>query len=571
MLKSASLNSYWKFMTDEDNKGLEHGWHRSIPSGADSIYVPSCWNEWKEEMRGYDNVAWYYKEWVIHEEENIKRNALFFYGVNYRCEVWINGEYAGSHIGGFTPFEFDITKLIRYGEKNLIVVRVDSRLDAFSVPPAGVDWYNFGGIFRDVCLLGTGEDYFEDVTVVTRMDGNISITVRNGSFDAAARYELLVKVKDTETLADVFLREYKLVQTATEVRFPIANPKLWHPDSPFLYGFELVLRKNGAVTDTWSHRIGIREFSIRDRKVRINDRPVQLRGYSKHEEYPMHGRTFVEEIVRKDYDLLKQGNGNFARLCHYPHHLEEYAIASEHGVAVIAEVPNLNFTPEHFLREDVKENAIRQLKELIKYYKNETCIMFWSLFIECRTDADEAVDFVPGYIEMAKQLDPTRLTVHASIQPTIDRTYDYFDVVGVNHWTGWYNGETLEEGSEMLDLIASRYPDKPVMITSGGWEGIPGLHAYRSEVKWSEESQANYLESVTAMYQTKDYIAGQIMWTFNDHRVMPWLDPDKSWNKGWWTQRPAEMNHKGVLDEYRRPKLAYYRQQEAFAKWDNRD
>ncbi len=570
MLKSISLNSYWKLMTCKEDEGLSQGWNEAIPQGAEDIWVPSCWNEWKPEMRNYDGVAWYFKEIVIAREENIERYVLFFHGVNYRCDVWVNGQRAGAHIGGSSPFEFDITALIRWGEKNLIAVRVDSRVDAFSIPPAGVDWYNYGGIFRDVCLLGTGADFFEDVTVVTRMSGEVTIEVENGCFDPSAAYSMTVRVEDTEALSDVFRGEYALTAEKTTVRFPIPQPKLWSLERPFLYSFELVLRQNGAIVDQWRHRIGIREFSIKDRKIWINGDPVMLRGYSKHEEYPLHARTFVEAIVRKDYDLLKQGGCNFARLCHYPHHLGEYAIASELGVAVIAEVPNLNFTPEHFLREDVRENAVNQMKELIKYYKNETCIMFWSLFIECRTDAEEAVDFVPAYIEMVKALDPTRLTIHASIRPTIDKTYDYFDVVGVNYWTGWYNGETVEEGSAVLDLIASRYPEKPMIMTSGGWEAIPGLHAYRAEVKWSEESQEAYLDRVTRMYQSKDYIVGQILWTFNDHRVMPWLDADKDWYKGWWTQRPAEMNFKGVLDYYRRPKLAYYRLQDTFKKWDDR-
>lgn len=570
MLNSISLNSYWRFITDENNKGLALGWNREIPRESGNILVPSCWNEWKEEMRNYDNIAWYFKEIVINKHKDIERNVLMFYGVNYSCDVWINAEFAGSHTGGFTPFEYDITRLIKFGEKNLIAVRVDSRLSKFTVPPMGVDWYNYGGIFRDVCLYGTGSDFFEDVTVVTRINGEISIQIENGNFSEESDYSLSIRVKDPELLTDVFFNEYKLNWNKTKIDLKISQPRLWSLDDPFLYDFELILIRNGVAADTWHHRIGLREFSIRDRQILINDKPVMLRGYSKHEEYPMLARTFSEEIVRKDYDILKQGNCNFVRMCHYPHHPKEYEIASENGIVAIAEVPNLNFTAELFLSDEVRYNSINQMKEMIKYYKNETCIMFWSLFIECFTDTDEAVDFVPSYVESVKQLDPTRLTIHASIQPVIDKTYDYFDVVGVNYWTGWYNGETVEEGSEILDLIASRYPDKPMIMTSGGWEAIPAFHAYRIEVMWSEESQADYLDRVTRMYQSKDYIVGEILWTFNDFRVMPWLDKGKSWYKGWWTQRPAEMNFKGVLDYYRRPKLAYYRLQETFKGWDDR-
>ena len=281
----------------------------------------------------------------------------------------------------------------------------------------------------------------------------------------------------------------------------------------------------------------------------------------------MHARTFVKEIVQKDYDLLRHGGCNFVRLVHYPHHPGEYDIASEAGFAVIAETPNVNFTAEAYVDKEVRQNSFNQLSELIKNYKNHACILFWSLFSECTTNIDEAVEFMPACIRAVKAADPTRLTIHASHRPKEDRCHSFFDVIGINYWNGWFNGETIDEGSALLDEIASLYPEKPLVMTSGGWEGMPGLHAYRGELKWSEESQANYLDELTRMYQNKDYIAGQILWTFNDFRVMPWIDPDKDWLRGWWTQKPAEMNFKGVMDYYRRPKLSYYRMQEAFSRW----
>lgn len=278
----------------------------------------------------------------------------------------------------------------------------------------------------------------------------------------------------------------------------------------------------------------------------------------------MHGRTFSRDIVRKDYETCKMGNANFARLCHYPHDLREYGIASEMGFVVIAEVPNVNFKKAQFLNKDLLDLAVNQLKETIKYYKNETCIMFWSLFIECKTYEDAAVEFVPKYIKLAKELDSTRFSIHASDIPEEDRTFEYFDVVGVNYWFGWYKGQKLKDGSALLDRIAARYPDKPMVMTSGGWEGIYGFHSYKAKMHWSEEMQSEYLEALTEMYIGKDYIVGEILWTFNDFRVSPWVIN----NSAKWPERPMELNHKGVVDYYRRPKLAYYKLQETFKKWD---
>ena len=567
MLSEKSLNSYWNFATDAGERGLGLGWNRTVPECVQEILVPSCWNEWKEEMREYDGVAWYFREFHILKDPNIHRHTLLFYGVNYRCEVWVNGISAGGHVGGFAPFEIDISRLVKFDTANLVVIRVDSRLNASSVPPIGVDWYNYGGVYRDVILGGYGTGFFEDITVRTKMSGEIGIALETGGYDSMAENTVDICVCESRSGISVFEKSFQLNSKSDGLSFRLNNPKLWSLEKPQLYDFTLTLMTNGKESDIWRHKIGVREISVKDRRIFINNEPVILRGYSKHEEYPMYARSFVKEIVQKDYDLMRQGGCNFVRMVHYPHHPMEYDIASETGFAVIAETPNVNFTAAFFADGEVRKNSLNQLYELIRHYKNHACILFWSLFIECAADSDEAVKFISECINTVKTVDPSRLTIHASNRPREDRCLGFFDVMGINYWNGWYNGETLDEGSALLDELASLFPEKPIIITSGGWEGMPGLHAYRGELKWSEESQANYLDGLTRMYQSKDYIAGQISWTFNDFRVMPWIDPGKKWPCGWWTQRPAEMNFKGVLDYYRRPKLAYYRMQEAFNRW----
>ncbi len=566
MIEKISLNSYWKFATDREDEGRNKGWQASIPAEAEDIWVPSCWNEHREELYHYEGVAWYFKKFFFKRGEGIKRNVLFFYGVNYKCEIWLNGRPAGSHTGGFTPFEIDVTGLLTEDGENLLVLRVDSALNDMTSPPLGVDWFNYGGIFREVYLNGTGEAWLEDITVLTEISGKVTIRLDIGNFSNGGEYELETEIFDACRLNTVHSSERKLSNPSGAFSVSISNPRLWSSADPFMYEFRLVLKRSGAVTDRWEHKIGIREFSIKDRKIFLNGEPIFLRGYSKHEEYPMHGRTYCKDIVRKDYEICRQGNANFARLCHYPHDLREYETASEMGFLVIAEVPNVNFKKEQFLNSELMDLAVNQLRETIKYYKNETCIMFWSLFIECKTYEDAAVDFVPRYIKLAKELDASRYAIHASDIPEQDRTYEYFDVIGVNYWFGWYAGDSIEGGSALMDRIAARYPDKPMIMTSGGWEGIYGYHSYRSATYWSEERQADYLEKLTEMYIQKEYIVGEIIWTFNDFRVSPWVVDGKSK----WPARPMELNHKGVVDYYRRPKLSYYRQQEAFRKWDTR-
>ncbi len=566
MLKSISLNSYWNIRFDEEDRGIEDNWHINQPDSLESIWVPSCWNELREEYLHYVGVAWYYKKFLYRESPEAKRQVLFFNGINYKCRIWLNGKQVGRHTGGFTPFEVDITNAVVKNGENFLVIRVDSTITNMTSPPYGVDWFNYGGIYRDVQLLETGEAWIDDVTVRTKMSGDVGIKVDIGSFTPGPHYALELCVNEKEKAASVYSLSYTAASSCSCIDLKLEQPKLWSPDTPYLYEFMIVLKRDNEIQDIWEHKIGVREFSIKNRQVYINEKRVNLRGYAKHEEYPMLGRTFSYDIVRKDYEICKQGNANLVRLVHYPHHLQEYEIASETGMVAIAEVPNVNFKKEQFMNPELLELAVNQMKETIKYCKNEACIMFWSLFIECKTYEDAAVEFVRKYIQLARESDPTRFTVHASDIPLEDRTYEYFDVVGINYWRGWYGGHTIEEGSSLLDKIAARYPDKPVLMTSGGWEGLYGSHSYRGNVKWSEESQADYLEKLTEMYIAKPYIIGQVVWTFNDFRVWPWVTDGNAY----WPNRPMEMNYKGAVDCFRRPKLAYYRLQETFKKWDGR-
>jgi beta-glucuronidase len=570
MLFSESLRSYWQFITDEHDSGLKKQWCTAIPGGTRDIWIPSCWNELDEDLHHYDGVAWYFKEFTVPRSPDINRYTLFFNAVNYKCDVWVNGFHAASHVGGFTPFEVDISAYLGIDTRTLLSVRVDSRIDSMTVPPKGVDWFNYGGIYRDVCLQGTGTTWIDDVFVIPRIDGRVTVVVDIGNMAEHEPLSLDISVMNRDEKKEVHRDSIGNLQKKNQLQFHIDNPNLWSPESPFMYDFNLDLHAGGKLQDRWSHRIGIREFAVQGRQLLLNGKPLMLRGYSKHEEYPMLGRSFSPEIVRKDYELCKQGNCNFLRLGHYPHHLAEYLVASEAGFIIMAETPNVNLQARHFENEDVMANSINQMKEMIRYYKNETCIFLWSLFIECETTHESARKIVSDYVKLVKELDPTRFTIHASIFPLNDPTYDCFDIIGVNYWRGWYNGESIEEGSRFFDKIADLYPEKPIVVTSGGWEGIPSFHSYRAGTKWSEESQADYLDELTQMFISKDYLSGQIIWTFNDFRIDPSIEIEGNWLSSGWVMRPMEMNFKGVLDLYRRPKLSYYRLKETFKGWERK-
>lgn len=224
MIESISLNSYWKFKTDADDLGRSQLWYLAAPADTEDIRVPSCWNELRESLYHYEGVAWYFKKFMFRKSAGIERNVLFFYGVNYQCEVWINGKLAGAHTGGFTPFEVDAMGLLIDGSENLLVLRVDSTIGTMTSPPIGVDWFNYGGIFREVWLNGTGESWLDDVTILTAMSGSITIKSCIGSFDGASQYSLDIGIFDREALTQVHTSTERISGSAEAFTVRLPSP-----------------------------------------------------------------------------------------------------------------------------------------------------------------------------------------------------------------------------------------------------------------------------------------------------------------------------------------------------------
>lgn len=175
MINRVDLTGWWYVQFDERDEGVDLGWAAERPEGCRRINVPSCWNEVFPEYHAYDGTAWYFKEIALPPQELAERATLCFEGVNYRCEVFVNGESVGTHEGGFTCFSFDVTRVLRPGEVNLLAVKVNGEHDEWTLPPAGVDWFNYSGIFRPVYVETTRAAFVADYTIRARMDGRVAV------------------------------------------------------------------------------------------------------------------------------------------------------------------------------------------------------------------------------------------------------------------------------------------------------------------------------------------------------------------------------------------------------------
>ena len=299
----------------------------------------------------------------------------------------------------------------------------------------------------------------------------------------------------------------------------------------YLYKLHLELfDTDGYVCDNIEKRFGVREFGVAGQKVLLNGEEVKLVGCAKHDEYPLTGRTVTREQLMKDYDLLRQMNANFVRLSHYPHNQLEHEVLDELGMVAISEIPLVYLHEAQMTSPEMLSKGSQMLAEMIRAEKNTTSIMFWSLFIECETHLPATREFVKAMVELTRALDDTRLVGMASIRPLTDVTYDLFDIVGVNYWEGWYGGASIDEGIKFLTTMAQRYPNKPLLITSHGWEGLYGERSYVEKTPWSEDLQSDYLSKIADVYMSFKNIIGEIVWTFADFRVSDW--PDTSYSEG---------------------------------------
>ncbi|MBN1147108.1 MAG: 6-phosphogluconolactonase [Anaerolineales bacterium] len=573
MINRIDLNGWWQIKFDENDEGEALGWRSSPPQGCMSINLPACWNQVFPQYHAYDGTAWLFRQIYLPAGALNQRVLLRFEGVNYRCKAYVNGKEVGEHEGGFTPFAYNVTQNLLPEQVNTFAVRVNGEHDEWSLPPRGVDWFNYNGIYRPVYLETTCAAYIDDYTIQTKMSGAVSIIARLRNSSTAGNFTLAARLYDQagqptaswETPFELEARDSLTLST----KFQIAEPHLWNPGDGYLYRLELELfDAQQALCDRCQKRFGIREFAIEGDKILVNGREIKLVGASKHDEYPLTARTPSREQLAADYALLRRMNANFVRLCHYPHNRLEHELLNEMGLLAISELPLIFLHEAQMASPEVSRKAMRSLEEMIQAEKNETCILFWGLFTECDTHLPDSRPFIQAIVERARSLDNTRPLIMASTKPLEDTAYDLFDVIGVNYWEGWYRDAPLSQASEWLETLLERYPHKPLLITSHGWEGLYGEHSLEEKLRWSEEQQADYLAALADIFMGYKNLAGEIVWTFADFRVSEWEDAaHPTLHRKRYLERPMQINHKGLLDFYRRPKLAYHAMRQKFSQW----
>ena len=506
-------------------------------------HLPGSWIGHAAEMRYYQGLVWYQRTFDTRKPAPGSRVFLRFGAADYSADVFLNGKPVGSHKGGFTPFVFDVTELLRDGS-NQVTVGVDSARTDDDVPPPVTDWETYGGITRSVSLITVPETFIDDAWVRLGRDGAIHFDIRlfgsqAANRDVTVRIPALGPVLSGRTDAD---GRWSASITASD------RLKRWSPEAPTLYDVRI---ESGA--DVLHDRIGFRTIETRGTQILLNGKPVFLRGISMHEEElgkdPV--RAITPAAARALLTEIKQGlNGNFVRLAHYPHSEVMTRMADELGLLVWSEVPvywRVNWDNPATLAD-----ARAQLRENILRDRNRASIALWSVANE--TPVGEARNaFLRALIHEVRALDDSRLVTAAllskregKVMSIDDPLVADLDVMAINTYNGWYSQDPLSE----VPGFEWRSPTtKPLIFSEFGADAQAGYHdAAVDPHKFSEEFQAEYFRQTLAMANKVPFLAGLSPWLLKDFRSPRRQHP--VFQQGW--------NRKGLISETGARKEAFY-------------
>jgi beta-glucuronidase len=506
-----------------------------------TLSVPGDWNSQDERLYYYEGTVWYRRKFDYAPTAG-RRVFMHFGAANYQADAYLNGRKLGRHVGGFTPFQFEVTGMLA-ARGNSLVVKVDNTRRVEGIPTVNTDWWNYGGLTRDVTIVETPATYIRDYAVQLAAGSSDRIVARVELDGAKA-----AGVGVTLSIPETGIRVRTLSDARGVATFDIAARRLekWSPRDARLYEVELA-----TDDDRITERIGFRSIAVRGADILLNGEPVFLRGISLHEENPLRGgRAHSEQDARLLLGWAKELGCNFVRLAHYPHNEHMARVADELGLMVWAEVPV--YWTIQWENPETLANAKQQLTELIQRDRNRASVVVWSVANETPVSG-QRTQFLRTLVESARALDATRL-VAAALEVRRDpadadhRIVDdpfgaYIDLLSFNEYVGWYDGLP-----DKLPRIRWTFGyDKPVVISEFGADALQGRHGDRL-ARFSEEYQEDLYRQTLLMLQRLPQWRGTTPWILADFRSP--RRPLPGVQDGW--------NRKGLISDKGVKKKAFY-------------
>ena len=524
--QTTSLNGTWHYIVDVQEEGYYDYRMKPMRNGffinakpqrpedlieydfdkSETMQIPGDWNTQDQRLFFYEGTVWLKRSFEFHPEAG-RRTLLYFGAVNYDAHVYVNGQKAGHHQGGFTPFNYDVTDLLKDGE-NQVIVKVDNKRHPEDVPTQIFDWWNYGGITRDVLLVDVAETYVENFNLqLLSLEGRrLGFSVKLNK--AEAGHKVTLSIPELKIKKDLVTNS-----EGTATTYMKAKPVLWSPATPKLYKVEVSL--NG---ETISDEIGFRKIETRGKQILLNGEPIYLKGISIHEEKPYGGgRANSTEDAHTLLSWAKELGCNFVRLAHYPHN--EYAVreAERMGILVWSEIPV--YWTIAWKNFGTYQNAEAQLRDMIARDHNRANVIIWSIANET-PHSPERDQFLGRLATYARSQDSTRLismamevtgasNYHNRLQDNMNK---YVDVVSFNQYIGWYRD--VNDAPKMTWEIPY---NKPVIISEFGGGAKAGYHGEQNQ-RWTEEFQENLYRQNCAMLDKIEGLAGTTPWILKDFR-----------------------------------------------------
>lgn len=549
-----SLNGLWDVIIDpfdagsgdwaayyKDRKPLGNtDFVESSFEGGLQLYVPGDFNSQLPELNYYESSIWYKRTFhILSTGDN--RFFLHFAAVNYKADVYLNGVRIGEHEGGFTPFQFEVTDRINIGE-NSVIVKVNNQRIKDGIPGLGFDWFNYGGITRDVDLVQTPKTYIRDYFIqLSQQDENI--------IDGYVSLDGPSKEQDIEINIPELHVNFK-TRTDKEgkaiLRFPLRKKTLWTPENPKLYDVSVATE-----TDRLKEQIGFRTIKVAGTNILLNGKSIFLKGINIHEEIPQRrSRAYSESDYKMLLDWAKELGCNYVRLVHYPHHEKMVKMAEKMGLMVWEELPiyqGIDFTDPR-----MKNKMNFMLKEMVARDKNRAAVIIWSLSNETYPSAARDSSLTALY-NLTKSLDNTRLVTSAFNNIRFegnkayieDKVNGVMDIMAINQYLGWY--KPWPETDQEVEWISSF--NKPLIFSEFGGEAVFGNNIDPKRASsWSEDYLLDIYKRQFNMFKNIAFLKGVTPWLLVDFRSPGRAHP--IYQKGW--------NRKGLLSEKGEKKKAWY-------------
>jgi len=558
--KVQSLNGKWNAIIDLYDQGRKNKiflnkkpetktdfYEYSFENGY-RLNVPSDWNSQMAELKYYEGTVWYARKFNRPQEKN-SRQFLYFGAVSYRCRIYLNGKEIAAHEGGFTPFQVEVTEELKETD-NFIAIEVNNTRSADAIPAMAFDWWNYGGITRDVFLVSTPKVFIADYRI---------------QLDKYKADKIDASVKLSESLANTMVTiqipELKLKQILktdnngiAKTTFSVKNLKRWSPASPVVYDVKVSTDQDSVVD-----QIGFRNIWVKGEDIYLNGKTIFLKSISFHEEIPQReGRAFSQSDAVMLLSEAKALGCNMIRLAHYPQNEYIVRTAEKMGFLLWEEIPI--WQGIDFKNESTKEKAAKMIGEMVQRDQNRCALTFWGVANETQPSAPRNA-FIRHLIATCKAIDTTRLItaafdlVHFNREKQVFEMDDPFikelDVVAVNKYLGWYHPWPVTPDKAVWNVAKGQ----PLIISEFGGEALYGKTGDPDLVSsWSEDYQAALYRANLEMFKNIPNLRGTSPWVLFDFRSPFRFHPTNQ--DGW--------NRKGLLSDQGFRKKAWYLMKEYY-------